>query len=113
MVDNAIISVWPGKRAGRRVLVLSGGHTWGTQAAAEYVTEGDYLRELESHLLACRRRQGLPRHPDFFQLLLRVEIRDNQPVGVRYVAHRDLAITETGEPTDLQRAALTPSPNAR
>ena len=99
MVDNAIISVWPGKRAGRRVLVLSGGHTWGTQAAAEYVTEGDYLRELESHLLACRRRQGLPRHPDFFQVLLRVEIRDNQPVGVRYVAHRDLAITETGEPT--------------
>jgi hypothetical protein len=113
MIDNAIISVWPGKRAGRRVLVLSGGHTWGTQAAAEYVTEGDYLRELESHLLACRRRQGLPRHPDFFQILLRVEIRDNQPVGVRYVAHRDLAITETGEPTDLQRAALTPPPNAR
>jgi hypothetical protein len=111
MVDNAIISVWPGKRAGRRVLVLSGGHTWGTQAAAEYVTEGDYLRELESHLLACRRRQGLQRHPDFFQVLLRVEIRDNQPVGVRYVAHRDLAITETGEPTDLQRAALTTSPN--
>jgi hypothetical protein len=113
MVDNAIISVWPGKRAGRRVLVLSGGHTWGTQAAAEYVTEGDYLRELESHLLACRRRQGLARHPDFFQILLRVEIRDNQPVGVRYVAHRDLAITETGEPTDLQRAALTPPPTAR
>jgi hypothetical protein len=112
MLDNAIISVWPGKRAGRRVLVLSGGHTWGTQAAAEYVTEGDYLRELESHLLACQRRQGLPRHPDFFQVLLRVEIRDNQPVGVRYVAHRDLAITETGEPTDLQRAALTP-PNPR
>lgn len=115
MVDNAIISVWPGKRAGRRVLVLSGGHTWGTQAAAEYVTEGDYLRELESHLLACRRRQGLPRHPDFFQILLRVEIRDNQPVGIRYVAHRDLPITETGQPTDLQRAALTPpqSPNPR
>jgi hypothetical protein len=113
MIDNAIISVWPGKRAGRRVLVLSGGHTWGTQAAAEYVTEGDYLRELESHLLACTRRQKLPRHPDFFQVLLRVEIRDNQPVGVRYVAHRDLAITETGEPTDLQRAALTPSPTPR
>jgi hypothetical protein len=113
MVDNAIISVWPGKRAGRRVLVLSGGHTWGTQAAAEYVTDGDYLRELESHLLACRRRQGLPRHPDFFQILLRVEIRDNQPVGVRYVTHRDLAITGTGEPTDLQRAALTAPPNPR
>jgi hypothetical protein len=113
MVDNAIISVWPGKRAGRRVLVLSGGHTWGTQAAAEYVTEGDYLRELESHLLACQRGRGLPRHPDFFQVLLRVEIRDNQPVGVRYVTHRDIAVTETGEPADLQRAALTPSPNPR
>lgn len=113
MVDHAIISIWPGKRAGRRVLVLSGGHTWGTQAAAEYVTEADYLRDLESHLLACQRRQGLASHPDFFQVLLRVEIRDDQPVSVRYVAHHDLAITETGDPADLQRAALTPTPTRR
>jgi hypothetical protein len=95
-VDHAIISIGPGKLPGRRVLVLSGGHTWGTQAAAEYVTEPAYLRELHERLLACQRSSGLPRHPEFFQVLLRVETRDGQPLGATFVTHRDLTLKDTG-----------------
>lgn len=95
-VDYAIVSVGPGKLPGRRVVVLSGGHTWGTQAAAEYVTEPAYLRELNERLLACQRRNGQARHAEFFQVLLRVETRDGQPLGATFVTHRDLALNDTG-----------------
>jgi len=95
-VDHAIVSVWPGKMPGRRVVVLSGSYTWGTQAAAEYVTEPAYVGELNEHLFACQRRTRSPRHPEFFQVLLRVEARDGQPLGATFVSHRDLALTDTG-----------------
>ena len=94
--DHAIITVWPGKVPGRRVMVLSGRQTWGTQAAAEYVTEPGYLRELNRHLADCQQRAGARAHPDFFQVLLRVEIRDNQPVSIGYVTHHDLAVDAPG-----------------
>ena len=90
--DHAIITVWPGKVPGRRIMVLSGRQTWGTQAAAEYLTEPGYLRELNRHLADCQHRAGAPSHPDFFQVLLRVEIRDRQPVSIHYVTHHDLSI---------------------
>lgn len=99
-VDHAIISVWPGKLPGRRVVVLSGGHTWGTQAAAEYVTEPAYLTELYERFLTCQRRSGRARHPEFFQVLLRVETRDGQPLGATFVTHRDLALNDTGVSVD-------------
>lgn len=91
-VDYAIVSVAPAKLPGRRVLILSGGHTWGTQAAAEYVTEPAYLAELNERLLACQRSNRLARHPEFFQVLLRVETRNGEPLGATYLTHRDLAL---------------------
>jgi hypothetical protein len=91
-VDYAIISVAPAKLPGRRVVILSGGHTWGTQAAAEYVTEPAYLTELKERLLACQRSSGLARHPEFFQVLLQVETRSGEPLGATFVTHRDLAL---------------------
>lgn len=94
--DHAIVTVWPGKLPGRRIMVLSGSHTWGTQAAAEYVTEPGYLRELNRHLADCARRAGARSHPDFFQVLLRVEIRDDQPVSVTYLTHHDLEVADPG-----------------
>jgi hypothetical protein len=94
--DHAIITVWPGKVPGRRIMVLSGRQTWGTQAAAEYVTEPGYLQELNRHLADCQRRAGARAHPDFFQVLLRVEIRDHQPVSISYVTHHDLSVDAPG-----------------
>lgn len=109
-VDHAIISVWPGKLPGRRILVLSGSHTWGTQAAAEYVTEPAYLRDLNERLLACQRQSRAPRHAPFFQVLLRVDGRDNQPIGATFVTHRDLALDETGAPLVASRNAAGGGP---
>jgi hypothetical protein len=92
--DHAIISVWPGKMPGRRIVVLSGAYTWGTQAAAEYVTEPAFLQTLSERLRACQKERGLPRHPEFFQVLIRVEGRDSQPTAVTYVTHHDLVRDE-------------------
>jgi hypothetical protein len=94
--DHAIVTVWPGKLPGRRIMVLSGSNTWGTQAAAEYVTEPGYLRELNRHLADCQHRAGVRSHPDFFQVLLRVEIRDHEPISISYVTHHDLAVDDPG-----------------
>jgi hypothetical protein len=104
--DHAIITVWPGPVPGRRVMVLSGSHTWGTQAAAEYVTEPGYLRELNRHLADCQRRHGTRAHADFFQVLLRVEIRDNQPVSITYVTHHDLKVDDPGASPAGERTRL-------
>jgi hypothetical protein len=94
LLDHAIISVWPGKMPGRRILVLSGAYTWGTQAAAEYVTEPAFLKTLNERLHACQGQRGRAPHPEFFQVLIRVEGRDSQPTAVTYVTHHDFARDE-------------------
>jgi hypothetical protein len=104
--DHAIITVWPGPVPGRRVMVLSGSHTWGTQAAAEYVTEPGYLRELNRHLAECQRRAGTSAHTDFFQVLLRVGIRDNQPISITYVTHHDLKVDDPAPSPARERTRL-------
>jgi len=88
----AVITLWPGKLANRRVLVLSGVNTWCTLAAAEYVTEPEHLRQLDQHLAECRDRSGAKEHQMYFQVLVRVEIKDDQPVAINYVTHHDLDI---------------------
>ena len=87
----AVVTLW--RAAGnRRVLVLSGFDTWGTLAAAEYVTEPEHLRQLNQHLAECRERAGAPEHAPYFQVLLRAEVKDNQPVAISYVTHHDLDV---------------------
>ena len=90
-----MITLWPGKLPNRRVMVLSGNTTWGTQAAAEYVTEADHLRKLY-HLAECNRQRKRSRHAPFFQILVTAEVRDSQPLAVSYITHHDLDIVEPG-----------------
>ena len=96
--ENAysVITLWPGKLPNRRVMVLSGNTTWGTQAAAEYVTEADHLRKLNTHLAECNRQRKRSRHAPFFQILVAAEVRDSQPLAVSYITHHDLDIVEPG-----------------
>lgn len=95
--DYATITLWPGKAPQRRILSLGGLHTWGTEAAAEYITKPEYLRQLNSHLAQCAQAKGQGRHAPYLQILLRVEIKDSQPVAIHYVTHHDLEI-KAGEP---------------
>jgi hypothetical protein len=92
--DYAVVTLWPGKRAGGRVMHLSGVTTWATVAAAEYVTEPEHLRQLSRHLSECAEKRGQQGHAPYFQVLLRVEVKDNQPVGISYLTHHDLELPE-------------------
>jgi len=92
----SVITLWPGKLPNRRVMVLSGNTTWGTQAAAEYVTEAEHLRELNTRLAECNHQRKRSRHTPFFQILIAAEVRDSQPLAVSYITHHDLDILEPG-----------------
>jgi hypothetical protein len=86
----ALISLWPSVTAGRRILFVGGVHTWATQAATEFVLQPDQLRRMASEFQADRStgRRG-PVSP-FFQVLLRVEGRENHSQRVEYVTHHYL-----------------------
>ncbi|MBS1806975.1 MAG: hypothetical protein JST84_02155 [Acidobacteria bacterium] len=92
--DYAVITLWPGKSNQQRVLVLSGNTTYGTLAAAEYVTDPEYLRQLYGQIEQCRLKQKKDQHSPFFQVLVRAEVKENQPYKITYVTHHDLAIPE-------------------
>jgi len=100
-VVYAFVTVWPGKLHQRRILVLSGSTTWATLAAAEYVTDPEYLRQLNPHLEQCRKQSGHAQHSPFFQVLLRAEVKDNQPINISYVTHHDFEIADPPAPGPL------------
>jgi hypothetical protein len=99
--EYATLTVWPGKLHQRRVMILSGSTTWATLAAAEYVTDPEYLLRLNQHLEQCRLKSGSRRHAPYFQALLRAEVKDNHPISISYVTHHDLQITD--QPDEPER----------
>lgn len=103
--DYAVLTMWPGKLHQRRVMVLSGSTTWATLALAEYVTDVEYLRQLNQHLEQCRAKSGLAKHPPYFQVLVRTEVKDNQPVNLNYVTHHDLEIDNSTPPSSSPSAS--------
>ena len=86
----ALISLWPSVTPGRRILFVGGVHTWATQAATEFVLQPDQLRrmarEFDTDRSTARRGPVSP----FFQVLLRVEGRENHSQRVEYVTHHYL-----------------------
>lgn len=103
-----VITLWPGKAEHRRILQLSGNTTWGTLAAAEYATDKEALRKLHEILEQCRVQHGWARHPAFFQVLVRAEVKDNQTISINYLTHHDLNLTSAND-SQLEKA---PSPVA-
>jgi hypothetical protein len=86
----ALVSLWPSVTPGRRILFVGGVHTWATQAATEFVLQPDQLRRMAREFDTDRNtgRRG-PVSP-FFQVLLRVEGRENHSQRVEYVTHHYL-----------------------
>jgi hypothetical protein len=75
--DYALIYMAPNRTRLERLLLLYGVFTQGTQAAAEYVTNGERLAELRRALLAAS-----PDHktiPPFFQALISVPVENYVP----------------------------------
>lgn len=81
--DFAIVSVWPSPQSGRRVMTIRGVFTWGTQGAADYVVDPPSLRDLDRRL----RKDHAHNDTDGLQILLKVLVKDRQPIAANYVTH--------------------------
>jgi hypothetical protein len=78
--DHAVIALAP-VGTGRKMLVLAGGTTMGTQGAVDYVTREDTTQKLLRALKAPRAGPVPP-----FEALLRVQVADGVPVQSQIVA---------------------------
>jgi hypothetical protein len=87
--DYALISMLRGLEANRRLLILAGVTTFGTQAAAEYVTKPEYVRDLISHLDTSAASDATTL-PSFYQVVIKVKVNGGVPVQISYVTHHVL-----------------------
>ncbi|MBO0862772.1 MAG: hypothetical protein J2P21_30605 [Chloracidobacterium sp.] len=87
--DYAVVSLLQGLDGKKRMLILAGITTHGTQAAVEYVTRPDYIRDLVKNLNTAQ-AGAPPKLPVNFQALVRVKVNGGVPVQVSYVTHHRL-----------------------
>jgi hypothetical protein len=87
--DYAVVSLLQGLDGKKRMLILAGVTTHGTQAAAEYVTKPDYIRDLIRNLNTAPAGTP-PKLPGSFQAVVRVKVNGGVPVQVSYVTHHRL-----------------------
>jgi hypothetical protein len=83
--DYALIAVKPGITERKTVMIVAGTRSEGTQAAMEYLTDENYLADLNQRFL--RTYNGFPKH---FQVLLRVSIDNGIPTDVSVIRAREL-----------------------
>ncbi len=84
--DYALILMLPNERRDRRVLLMYGIYTQGSQAAIEYVTNADRLGELRRSLAdRLPDRKSLPK---YFQVLLSTSVENAVPGKVSLVSTR-------------------------
>ncbi|MGA9769034.1 MAG: hypothetical protein WBV94_08335 [Blastocatellia bacterium] len=85
--DYAIITVKPNLSDANEVMLLAGVYNQGTEAAAEYVTNKNYLDQLNQRL----QQSGAPR---YFQALIKVGVEDGIPTTISILALHELNITD-------------------
>ncbi|HMD99995.1 MAG TPA: hypothetical protein VKM93_22030 [Terriglobia bacterium] len=83
--DYALVSFLPGVASNRRIAILGGLTTFGTQAAAEFATSPSEIAELAGRLETGPGASGVKAHP-FFQAVLRAEIMKGDILSVKCVA---------------------------
>lgn len=96
----AVLSLWPGSTPGTRMLYLSGIETWATQGAAHYAIDPVRLRELQTFIEADPLDGPRGKKSPYFQVLIRVEGKNNRVRNSMYITHRYLpaAIPLAGAP---------------
>lgn len=83
--DYAILAVLPGIVPTRRILMLAGLTTSGTQGAAEYATSEHHMKSLAAALSSTR--AGAPALPRYFEAVLRIDVaRGIDAVNATFVA---------------------------
>lgn len=87
--DYAVVSLLQGLNGEKRMLILAGITTLGTQAAAEYVTKPDYIRDLIQRLNTAP-TSATPKLPENYQVLVKVKVNGGVPAQISYVTHHVL-----------------------
>ena len=87
--DYAVVSLLQGVAGKKRMLILAGITTHGTQAAAEYVTKPEYISDLINHLNIAP-TGAPPKLPMNYQILVKVKVNGGVPVQISYVTHHVL-----------------------
>jgi hypothetical protein len=85
--DYAVIRLLPGLVPGRRIIILAGITTLGTQAAAEFVCRPDTVQALLSKLA----QEGFEGATPGFECVLEVSINGGVPVESKIVAFEQLS----------------------
>jgi hypothetical protein len=88
IIDYALITVKPNISEGNDVMMLAGVYSQGTEAAAEYVTNKDYLDQLNQRL------QQPGSAPRYFQALLKVSVENGIPTTISILALHELRLAE-------------------
>ncbi|HMG32676.1 MAG TPA: hypothetical protein VKM94_01965 [Blastocatellia bacterium] len=85
--DYGLITIKPNILYRNTVMVLAGIHSEGTEAAAEYVTNPDYLKTLTDRLLQLSGSQTPPR---YYQALLKVAVDHGMPTTISLISVHEL-----------------------
>lgn len=88
ITDYALITVKPNISEANDVMMLAGVYSQGTEAAAEYVTNPDYLDQLNQRL----QPQGSAAR--YFQALLKVSVENGIPTTISILALHELRVAE-------------------
>jgi len=89
LADHAVFAVLPGMVPGRRIVIMAGVTTSGTQGAVEFATSPDAMQELVGAL--GQTREGRKVLPEYFECVLRVQVaRGLEAMKIHYVRGRAL-----------------------
>ncbi|HEX8185324.1 MAG TPA: hypothetical protein VF747_11245 [Blastocatellia bacterium] len=91
VVDYALITVKPNISVPNEVMLLAGVYSQGTEAATEYVTNKNYLEQLNQRLQQSKDSNGPPR---YFQALLKVGVENGIPTTISILALHELRVAE-------------------
>jgi hypothetical protein len=85
--DHALITVTPGVSGDKTVMALAGIYSEGTEAAAEFATDNNYLNDLNQRLIKLGGTKGPPK---YYQALLKVRVENSFPTKISIVTVREL-----------------------
>jgi hypothetical protein len=83
--DYALIVVKPGISERKAVMIVAGTRSEGTQAAVEYLTDENYLADLNQKF-----HRTLGAIPKYFQVMLKVSVDNGVPTSISVIRVREL-----------------------
>jgi hypothetical protein len=86
--DYALIVVKPGISERKTVMIVAGTRSEGTQAAVEYLTDENYLIDLNQ-----RFHRTIGAFPKYFQVLLKVSVDNGIPTDISVIRVRELRLS--------------------